>query len=291
VSFGFPRFVLTAIAGAWVLAILAESSGSALLGQAAASGGAPAVAGLGGRPALAFFCPLHFGALTAGGVVQLPGGATGAISFWLALALFMVAWQAMIGAMMLPSSLPLVRLFAVASAVAPGRRRAMAAFLGGYALVWTGFGAVAFAGDALLHRLIQDNAALRAHEWAIVGGFLTLAGLVQFTPLKDRCLTECRHPGAFLIRHYRRGVAGSFALGRKHGLFCLGCCWALMLVMFVAGVASLVWMGALTMLMVYEKTARRGEQAVPIAGVALLGWAALVLLHPAGLPDVLRGGV
>jgi predicted metal-binding membrane protein len=249
------------------------------------------VAAFGGRPVTTFFCPLHFGALTAGSDLRLPGGATQAISFWLALILFLVAWQAMIASMMLPSSLPLVRLFGVATAVAPARRRAMAAFLGGYAVVWTVFGAVAFAGDALLHRLIQDNAALRSHEWAIVGGFLALAGVVQFTPLKDRCLTECRHPGAFLIRHYRRGQKGAFALGRKHGLFCLGCCWALMLVMFVAGVASLIWMGALTLLMVYEKTARRGDQAVPIAGVALLCWAALVLAHPAGLPAVLRGGV
>ena len=74
------------------------------------------------------------------------------------------------------------------------------------------------------------------------------------------------------MRHYRRGISGGFTLGRRHGLFCLGCCWALMLVMFVAGVASLIWMGALTVLMVYEKTAARGAKAVPAAGIALLAW-------------------
>jgi hypothetical protein len=158
-----------------------------------------------------------------------------------------------------------VRLFSVASARAPSRGRALLAFLSGYALVWTAFGAVAFA-DALAHRLIADNAGLRAHQSMVVAGVLALAGAAQFTPLKDRCLTECRHPGAFLMRHCRRGTRGSFMLGRRHGLFCLGGCWALTLVMFVAGVADLIFMGALTVLMVYEKTATRGAEGVPTAG-------------------------
>ena len=108
--------------------------------------------------------------------------------------------------MMLPSSLPLVRLFNRASSDAPARGRSMAGFLTGYALIWTAFGAAAFAGDALVHADRRRRRA-RAHEWIIVGGLLALAGAVQFTPLKDRCLTECRHPGAFLMRHYRRGPA------------------------------------------------------------------------------------
>jgi predicted metal-binding membrane protein len=249
-----PPTVVAAIAVAWTLAVAAEISG----------GGSA----------------LHHDALIEG---KLP--------YVLALVLFLVAWQAMIAAMMLPSSLPLIRLFAFASAGAPARRRGMVAFLSGYALVWTSFGTVAFAGDALLHRLIEQTAGLRAHQWMIVAALLALAGAVQFTPLKDRCLTQCRHPGAFLIRHYRRGAGGAFTLGLRHGLFCLGCCWALMLVMFAAGAASLIWMGALTALMVYEKTARRGDQTVPLAGIALLAWAALVLVHPAGLPVLLRGGV
>jgi predicted metal-binding membrane protein len=284
-----PMAVLSAIAGAWALAITAEATGTALVDQAVASGGGGA--SLGSQSAVSFVCPVHLSALPAGSSGQVLGSPTHAISFWLAFALFLVAWQAMIAAMMLPSSLPLIRLFAFASAGAPARRRAMVAFLGGYALVWTSFGTVAFAGDALLHRLIEQTAGLRAHQWVIVAALLALAGAVQFTPLKDRCLTQCRHPGAFLIRHYRRGTGGAFTLGLRHGLFCMGCCWALMLVMFAAGAASLIWMGALTALMVYEKTARHGDQTVPLAGIALLAWAALVLVHPAGLPVLLRGGV
>ena len=158
---------------------------------------------------------------------------------WLACSL--VAWQTMIAAMMLPSSLPLVRLFARVSRrpAAPAARR-WSRFLGGYALVWTAFGALAFAGDALVHAAVAATPWLRAHEMADRRRACSRSrALLQFTRLKDRCLTECRHPGAFLLRHYRRGTAGAFMLGRRHGLFCLGCCWALMLVMFAAGVANL----------------------------------------------------
>jgi predicted metal-binding membrane protein len=242
-----PRVVAVAIAGAWAVAVVAELSGTA--------------------------GDFHHDALIEGG---LPFGA--------ALALFVIAWQAMIASMMLPSSLPLVRLFAAASAPHPRPRVAMAAFLAGYALVWTAFGWLAFAGDAMVHAAVDSSPWLQQHDWVIAGGTLVLAGAFQFSALKERCLTACRHPGVFLMRHYRRGPAGAFALGRSHGVFCLGCCWALMLVMFAAGVASLWWMATLTALMVYEKTAPSGQRAVPVAGIFFLAWGALVLIHPVWLP-------
>ena len=96
-------------------------------------------------------------------------------------------------------------------------------------------------------------------------------------------------PGAYLLRHYRRGTAEAFRTGREHGLFCLGCCWALMLVMFAAGVTNLVWMAGLAAVMAYEKTGRWGRQLTPVVGAALLAWAALVLAHPAWLPHGLAG--
>ncbi len=110
---------------------------------------------------------------------------------------------------------------------------------------------------------------------------LALAGAFQFTPLKDACLDKCRHPAQFLTRHYRRGTAGAFLLGVRHGAFCLGCCWALMLVLFAAGMASLLWMAALTALMVHEKTRPNGARAVPVSGVALLAAASVVLAYGA----------
>ena len=200
---------------------------------------------------------------------------------WMALGLFLVAWQVMIAAMMLPSSLPLMRIFAAASA---GQRRpgaAMAGFLGGYALVWSAFGALAFLVDVGVHAAIDLSPWLEGRDWLLGGSVLALAGAFQFTKLKDACLDKCRHPGHFLIRFYERGPGGGFRLGARHGVFCLGCCWALMLVMFSVGVASLAWMAVLTALMVWEKTRPSGARSVPVTGIALLGAAAVVLPYSA----------
>jgi predicted metal-binding membrane protein len=247
-----PPPVLVAIAGAWLLAIAAQSGGMA--------------------------ASLHHDALIDSGI---PYGA--------ALLLFLVAWQAMTAAMMLPSSLPLMKLFATASANQDRPRAAMLAFLGGYALVWSAFGALAFIADIGIHGLVERSEWLRARPWLISGGVLALAGAFQFSSLKDACLHQCRHPGAYLLRFYGRGTGAAFRLGRGHGVFCLGCCWALMLVMFAAGVASLWWMGALTAVMVYEKTAPGGRRAVPVVGVSLLVLAALVLAHPGWAPGMPGG--
>jgi predicted metal-binding membrane protein len=247
---GIPVLILLGIAFAWALAIAAEAGGAAR--------------------------SLHHDALIHS---ELPYAA--------ALVLFLLAWQAMTAAMMLPSSLPLVRLFAAASANQPRPRAVMASFLGGYALVWTAFGAVAFTADLGIHTTVDSVPWLAARPWLIAGSTLALAGAFQFSSLKDACLRECRHPGAYLLSHYERGTGGAFRLGRSHGVYCLGCCWALMLVMFGAGVANLWWMAALTAVMVYEKTGRGGQRAVPVAGVALLGLALLVFAHPGWLPDLL----
>jgi predicted metal-binding membrane protein len=187
---------------------------------------------------------------------------------------------------MLPSSLPLVRLLAAASSRAPARARVMASFLGasflgGYVLVWSAFGLLAFGLDAGLHAAVEASPWLHRHEWAIGGSVLALAGAFQFTSLKDACLDKCRHPAQFLMRHYRRGTRGAFELGARHGAFCVGCCWALMLVMFAAGITSLLWMAALTALMIHEKTRPTGARAVPVSGVALLAAASVVLAYGA----------
>ena len=189
---------------------------------------------------------------------------------WIALPAFLLSWQLMLAAMMLPSSLPLVRLFAKASAKQPRPRAAMTGFLGGYAVVWSVFGALAFAFDVGVHAAVDASPWLQGHEWVLGAGVLAVAGAFQFSSLKYACLDKCRHPAQFMLRFYERGVGGGLRLGMRHGLFCLGCCWALMLVMFSVGVASLLAMAFLTMLMVFEKTRPRGRDAVPVAGVALM---------------------
>src|SRR5690606_29214040 len=112
------------------------------------------------------------------------------------------------------------------------------------------------------------------------GSVLLLAGGFQFSPLKEQCLSECRSPLGFLRRHYQRGLGAAWALGVRHGLFCLGCCWALMLVMFAVGVGSLVWMVGLTAVMVAEKTTRWGRRLAPVVGVALIALGLLAILRP-----------
>jgi len=244
---GAPRPVLFAIAVGWALAIVAEVTGKA---QA-----------------------LHHDSLIEHGP-----------PLWAALLLFLVAWQAMTAAMMLPSSLPLIRLFEATSRSQEHVRRVRGAFLGGYAAVWTGFGAFAFMGDVGVHHTVDAWPWLSEHQWIIGGTTLALAGAFQFSELKDKCLSKCRHPAPYLLGHYRRGEAGAFRLGLGHGVFCLGCCWALMLVMFAAGVAMLWWMAALTAVMVYEKTGRYGRAVTPLVGMALLGLAAVAYAHPPWFP-------
>ena len=204
---------------------------------------------------------------------------------WAALLLFLVAWQAMIAAMMLPSSLPLIRFFDAVSRQHERSAGARAAFLAGYAAVWTGFGLLAFLGDVGVHRTVEAVPWLTARPWLVAGSVLALAGAFQFSDLKEQCLSKCRQPGPYLLAHYRRGRAAAFRLGLGHGLFCLGCCWTLMLVMFAAGVAVLWWMAALTAVMVYEKTGRHGRALTPVIGLALLGLSALAFAHPAWLPS------
>jgi predicted metal-binding membrane protein len=170
---GVPLPIALAIGAAWAAAVAAEGTGAA--------------------------ASLHHDSLLVGG----PG-------FGPALLLFLLAWQVMVAAMMLPSSLPLVRIYAAASAGAPRRGRALAAFLGGYAAVWSAFGAVAFASDAGLHAGVAASPWLHEHDWAIGPSVLLLAGAFQFSSLKDACLRACRHPASFLRRHYRRGPRGGF---------------------------------------------------------------------------------
>ena len=211
--------------------------------------------------------------------------ADGALPAALALPLFLISWQVMVAAMMLPSTVPLLRMFVHASRKQPRPRAAVRAFVGGYAVVWGLFGSIALAGDLVLHRVVDATPGLEERPWLIAGGVLVLAGAFQFSKLKDQCLQQCRHPALWMLRHYRRGTANAFNLGRQHGLFCLGCCWALMLLMFAAGVANLLWMAALAALMAYEKIGRRGEAVSRVAGVALIAWGVLVLAHVAWVPD------
>jgi predicted metal-binding membrane protein len=203
---------------------------------------------------------------------------------WLAaLEIFLLCWQVMTVAMMLPSSMPMLQLVVFA-----GRKQARPAavplaFLAGYAVIWTGFAVGAFLTDTLVHRLVDLWPWLAAHSWLIGALTFFIAGLFQFSPLKDRCLDMCRTPLGFFMRYYRKGAGMAWQLGLRHGGYCLGCCWALMLVMFGVGVGNLAGMAALTGVMVVEKAVPGGKRLSPLIGIALLLLGVLWLAHPVWL--------
>jgi predicted metal-binding membrane protein len=239
-----PPIVVAAIAGAWALALIAAltGAGSALHHHELIEHGPP----------------VH-----------------------VAVGVFIAAWQAHIAAMMLPSSLPLVALFASVSNAQAEPWRARLAFHGGYAAIWTGFGLLAFVGDVAVHEATHRFAWLSDRPWLIAGSVLAAAGLFQFSGLKQRCLQECRHPSGFLFRYYRHGAAAAFEIGARHGLFCVGCCGALMILMFAVGIANLAWMAPLTLAMVFEKAVPGGHRLSGPVGIALLALATAVLARPA----------
>jgi predicted metal-binding membrane protein len=201
---------------------------------------------------------------------------------WLAPLAYIAGWLVMTVAMMLPSSLPLVALFTRLTR----RRRDQPALVGlliaGYLAIWLLAGIVVHLGDWGLHEVIERTAWLHAHAWVIGVAVLALAGVYQLTPLKHHCLDRCRSPLSFVMEHWRgRGErVQAWWLGVHHGLFCIGCCWALMLLMFAVGAGSLGWMLALGVVMAVEKNAPWGRRLSAPLGGALLAWAVgLVVLH------------
>jgi predicted metal-binding membrane protein len=204
------------------------------------------------------------------------------LPLWAAVLQLAGAWQFMTAAMMLPSSLPMIRLYMLTARPAPAWGQSLSLFLVAYFAIWTAFAIPAFIGDMGLHQLVHSWLWLDQHARLIPAATFALAAVWQVTPLKDACLRECRHPAAFLQRYYARGPRAGLLLGLRHGLFCLGCCWALMMVMFAAGVAHLAWMGVLGLVMVAEKTFPGGHRlARPIGGaLAVLAVAAIAIPIP-----------
>jgi predicted metal-binding membrane protein len=202
---------------------------------------------------------------------------------------FLAVWAVMLGAMMLPTLVPLARVLGPVSERAPRPRAARTGLYGGYLLVWSVFAPVALLFDTTIHLLVHHWPWLDAHVGLVLASTLVLVGVYQLSPVKDRCLTVCRDPVSFLWQHYRRGLRGGLRLGTRHAMWCMGCCWALMLLMFAAGVGSLAWMVGLSGVMVAEKTTRWGARLVfpvgiglVVAGVVLGGLALLgVALGPA----------
>jgi predicted metal-binding membrane protein len=187
-------------------------------------------------------------------------------------ALFTVGWLMMIVAMMLPSSLPLVVTFGALVGRRRRPSRLVALLLVGYLAIWTAFGFTAWAGDRVVHAAVEGIPWLSAHPQVIIATTLLVAGLWQFSPLRDRCLDECRSPLGFVLNRWRGTSERREALmmGVAHGAFCVGCCWSLMLVMFGVGISSLAAMLVLGGLTAIEKNLPQGRRLTRPLGLALV---------------------
>lgn len=196
------------------------------------------------------------------------------------LLLIFLMWAAMMVAMMLPSALPTILIFHKAVRNDPEVRspsRRMFAFATGYILVWCGFSV----GATLLQCGLAEAALLSpmmvsASPW-LGGALLIVAGVYQWTPLKYACLRHCRSPLAFFVEHWQPGMPRALRLGLRHGFYCMGCCWALMLLLFVGGVMSLLWIAAISAFVLMEKLAPYGAQGGRLSGLALVLAGAWVL--------------
>lgn len=179
-------------------------------------------------------------------------------------------WAVMMVAMMLPSASPMIVTYArIARSRGDSSRHAVWSFAGAYVVVWTLFSVAATVGQFALQRaaLLRGDLTTPPLIGAII---LAGAGVFQLTPLKDACLGQCRSPLGFFMTQWRAGSAGAFAMGFKHGAFCVGCCWALMALLFVMGVMNLVWVAALSALVLVEKATPYGRAIARTSGVAMV---------------------
>lgn len=189
---------------------------------------------------------------------------------------FIAGWVLMIVVMMLPSSLPLIDLFLRMIARRKDHIKLVSLLILGYLSMWMVFGLLAYIGDSVVHEVVERNFAVSAN--AIAAVLLLVAGIYQFLPLKHICLDKCRTPYTFLVENWtgKHAAMDAFRLGVRHGLFCVGCCWTLMLLMFALGGANLGWMLALGAVMAVERVSPWGRWLTAPLGVALIVWALLL---------------
>jgi predicted metal-binding membrane protein len=192
---------------------------------------------------------------------------------------FAVSWTLMTIAMMLPTSLPLVAIFDRLAGGKKFRQGLVALLIGGYLVVWALFGIVVDASMAVAAAVAQASPWLTRHQWLGGGVVLLVAGLYQFSSLKHRCLEKCRSPLSFVMQHWRgrRDAWQAFQLGLHHGLFCVGCCWTLMLLMAGVGLGSVGWMLLLGAVMAVEKNIPWGNRLSAPLGLGLLAWGGVAL--------------
>jgi predicted metal-binding membrane protein len=215
-----------------------------------------------------------------GVAIAMPGMAAGSAP---GLGWLIGMWAVMMAAMMLPSAAPTILLFGVVS-----RRRRLAAqravpvaiFTLGYLAVWTLYAAVAGTAQWQLHRLALLSPWMSAVTPWLAGGLLVAAGVYQWLPIKAACLSSCRSPLGFFTTEWREGAWGALVMGMRHGTFCVGCCWLLMALLFVAGVMNLLWIAVIAGFVLVEKLMPGGPWVGRAGGLGLIAWGLWIVSAP-----------
>lgn len=194
--------------------------------------------------------------------------------------LIFLMWTVMQIAMMTPTAAPMVLMFAKVNRQRHRQQSPLSVtgvFLLGYLIVWTGFSALAALAQWGLHTAALLSPMMVSTSPILGGVLLLAAGLFQFTPLKQACLTHCRSPLGFFITEWREGTQGALIMGLRHGGYCVVCCWLLMALLFVSGVMNLLWMAVITAFVVVEKVVPAGDRLGRIAGALFIIWAAWMI--------------
>lgn len=196
--------------------------------------------------------------------------------------LMFLMWTVMMVGMMVPSAAPMTLLYGAVARKAAARGSPLAptaVFVAGYLSMWALFSAAATAAQWGLERAALLSPAMVATSPALGAALLIAAGIYQLTPLKRACLRHCRSPAHFMSGHWRDGTAGAFRMGLEHGVYCLGCCWVLMGLLFVGGVMNLLWIAAIALFVLVEKLVPRGAGGGRLAGLAMILMGAIILVR------------
>ena len=217
----------------------------------------------------------RMGGMEMGGMEMSTNMALPQMDAWgpVELLLTFVMWSVMMVAMMIPSAVPLILLFTKINRTRREREDSAlptATFVSGYLLVWTGLSALATLMQWGLHDAGLLSPMMKSSSSLVSGTLLIAAGVYQWTPWKRACLIHCRSPLHFIISEWRSGALGALRMGSRHGVYCVGCCWALMAVLFVAGIMNLLWVAAVAAFVLAEKLIPSGEFIGRSAGIVLI---------------------
>jgi predicted metal-binding membrane protein len=231
--------------------------------------------------------------VTAHRMVPAPGGMNGqsmppmmdamiGVRPWTAteFGLTFAMWALMMVAMMVPTAAPMTLMYAAVARKAAAQHSPLAptfVFVAGYVTMWTIFSVVAAFAQHALDRAALLSPTLVSASARFGAAILIAAGLYQLTPLKNACLKNCRAPAHFMSRYWRAGSLGALRMGLRLGVYCVGCCWVLMALLFVGGVMNLLWIAAIAIFVLLEKTIPFGEVSGRVAGAAMILFGALSL--------------